>query len=398
MSVKFLIRFSSFFLLVIVVACTGSSPSGRRSKQKNNDYKETTQTYTQQNRANSTRPDVNNQNVNKSKKILPLNKLYNTYKKSVFIIYTTDGEKGFQGTGFFVSRNGLAVSNYHVFEGTSKGLEVIKTNDGNQYRIEKVLEKNKDYDYIIFKVDLGNDFILNPLPLNHGSVQIGEDVFAIGNPKGLESTLSKGIISSLREDSKIIQTTAEITNGSSGGPLMNMKGEVIGITTSGLGEANLNFAININLLQLERYLDNRVSNNNSSHIFYSIKKFVDGDTFWVNDGSKKGLKVRLIGVDTPETVHPRKPVEYYGREASNYVKKVLRNQRVRFEFDVTKTDRYGRVLAYVFLEDGTFLNEELVKNGYAQVMTVPPNVKYSEHFLELERKARRNDLGLWKRQ
>ncbi|MCD5382782.1 thermonuclease family protein [Candidatus Gracilibacteria bacterium] len=128
----------------------------------------------------------------------------------------------------------------------------------------------------------------------------------------------------------------------------------------------------------------------------SIKKFVDGDTFWVDDGSEKGLKIRLIGVNTPETVHPQKPVEYYGKEASNYVKKVLMNKKVRLEFDVSKQDRYGRTLAYVFLNDGTFLNADLIENGYGQVMTVPPNVKYSEEFLELERKARENNIGLWK--
>lgn len=79
---------------------------------------------------------------------------------------------------------------------------------------------------------------------------VGEDVFAIGNPKGLEHTLSKGIVSSYRENNTMIQTTTEITHGSSGGPLFNMQGEVIGITTSGVGEANLNFAMNIQILDL----------------------------------------------------------------------------------------------------------------------------------------------------
>jgi len=141
---------------------------------------------------------------------------------------------------------------------------------------------------------------------------------------------------------------------------------------------------------------NSRSDRDSLAGYMSIKKFVDGDTFWVDDGSEKGLKIRLIGVNTPETVHPQKPVEYYGKEASNYVKKVLMNKKVRLEFDVSKQDRYGRTLAYVFLNDGTFLNADLIENGYGQVMTVPPNVKYSEEFLELERKARENNIGLWK--
>lgn len=389
----------SFIFLIIFVffACTGSSPSGRRVDRKVKDYK-TNESHITNDKSSSQKFEIKRQNRDGQTNSLSLNQLYNTYKKSVFIIYTSDGDKDFQGSGFFVSKGGLAVSNYHVFEGTSQGLEVIKTYDGYQYRIEKVLEKNKEYDYIIFKINLGSDDILNPIEINEENLQIGEDVFAIGNPKGLESTLSKGIVSSLREDKKIIQTTAEITNGSSGGPLLNMNGQVIGITTSGLGEANLNFAINIKLLRLERFIDNRVGDSSSKYNYYPIKKFVDGDTFWVDDGSEKGLKIRLIGVDTPETVHPRKPVEYYGREASNYVKELLKSQRVRLEFDVEKTDRYGRVLAYVYLKDDTFLNEELVKNGYAQVSTFPPNVKYSKHFLKLERHARENDLGLWKKQ
>ncbi|MBZ9787597.1 thermonuclease family protein [Psychroflexus sp. CAK57W] len=394
---KAIIRSSIFVIIFVFFACTGSSPSGRRVDRKNNDYK-TSESHISSDKSSSQSFEINRQNKDSQSNSLSLNQLYNTYKKSVFIVYTSDGDNDFQGSGFFVSKEGLGVSNYHVFEGKSKGLELIKTFDGNTYKINKILEKNKKFDYIIFKVDLGSNDILNPIQINKEDLQIGEDVFAIGNPKGLESTLSKGIISSLRENSKIVQTTAEITNGSSGGPLLNMKGQVIGITTSGLGEANLNFAININLLRLERFIVNRISDSSSKYTYYPIKKFVDGDTFWVDDGSEKGLKIRLIGVDTPETVHPRKPVEYYGREASNYVKEILKNQRIRLEFDVDKTDRYGRILAYVYLEDGTFLNEELVKNGYAQVSTFPPNVKYSKHFLKLERHARENDLGLWKKQ
>jgi micrococcal nuclease len=130
--------------------------------------------------------------------------------------------------------------------------------------------------------------------------------------------------------------------------------------------------------------------------FLRVTKVVDGDTFWVDDGSEKGLKIRLIGVNTPETVHPQKPVEFFGKEASDYVKGILTNQKVRLEFDVNLVDRYGRTLAYVYLKDGTFLNADLIIKGYGQAMTVPPNVKYSEKFVELEKKARQAKVGLWK--
>ncbi len=128
----------------------------------------------------------------------------------------------------------------------------------------------------------------------------------------------------------------------------------------------------------------------------AVTKVVDGDTFWVDDGSEKGKKVRLIGVDTPETVHPTKGRESYGREASEFAKSLLSGKKVRLEFDVDSLDRYGRLLAYVYLENGLFVNAELVRKGYAQVATFPPNVKYAEHFLKLQRKARDRKLGLWR--
>jgi micrococcal nuclease len=131
---------------------------------------------------------------------------------------------------------------------------------------------------------------------------------------------------------------------------------------------------------------------------YSIKKIVDGDTFWIDNRTAKGLKVRLIGVNAPESRKTnRKDVEYYGKEAKTYLTKLLSNKRVRLVYDVAPKDRYGRALAYVYLEDGTFLNAHLVKNGYASVMTIPPNVKYADYFVKLQREARLNNRGLWGR-
>lgn len=75
--------------------------------------------------------------------------------------------------------------------------------------------------------------------------------------------------------------------------------------------------------------------------------------------------------------------------------KLLANKKVRLEYDVGKKDKYNRTLAYVYLTDGTFVNAELVKQGYAMVMTIPPNVKYAEKFVKLERRARKNNRGLW---
>ncbi len=132
--------------------------------------------------------------------------------------------------------------------------------------------------------------------------------------------------------------------------------------------------------------------------YYKVTRVVDGDTFWVDDGSERGKKIRLIGVDAPETrKSARKDVGYYGTEAKEYLTRLLDDSEVRLELDVDETDRYGRTLAYVYLRDGTFINAELVKRGYAMVMTVPPNVKFAEKFVRLQRQARKKERGLWKK-
>ena len=137
--------------------------------------------------------------------------------------------------------------------------------------------------------------------------------------------------------------------------------------------------------------------NSTAEEWFAVTRVVDGDTFWVADGSEKGLKIRLIGIDAPE---PRntgtRPKGYFGAESTNYLKQLLKDKKVRLEYDVSRYDRYGRTLAYAWLEDGTFVNAELVKNGFATVMTVPPNVRHQETFTELAAKARRQNKGLWK--
>ena len=132
---------------------------------------------------------------------------------------------------------------------------------------------------------------------------------------------------------------------------------------------------------------------------YSVTRVVDGDTFWVDDGSEKGLKVRLIGVDAPETRNSgRKLKGYFGTESSDYLNSLIGGKKVRLVFDVARYDRYGRTLAYVYLADGTFVNAELVKNGYATVMTTPPNVRHADEFVQLAARARKRNRGLWRQE
>ncbi len=134
----------------------------------------------------------------------------------------------------------------------------------------------------------------------------------------------------------------------------------------------------------------------SSEPTFLVTKVIDGDTFWVADGSPKGFKVRLIGVDAPETRRRRnKDVGYYAQESKDFLTDLIYGKEVILKYDVNRQDRYGRTLAYVYLPDGTFINAILVELGYAVVMTVPPNVKYADYFVELQQKARKRKRGLW---
>lgn len=124
-----------------------------------------------------------------------------------------------------------------------------------------------------------------------------------------------------------------------------------------------------------------------------VERVVDGDTIVVT--SKR--RVRLIGVDTPESVDPRRPVGCFGKEASDFTKSLLpRGSRVRLVGDVEQKDSFGRTLAYVYrTSDGLFVNAELVRRGFANVLTIPPNVAHVEEFVALARQAREASAGLW---
>jgi len=124
--------------------------------------------------------------------------------------------------------------------------------------------------------------------------------------------------------------------------------------------------------------------------FRTVKRVVDGDTIVLENGER----VRLIGVDTPESVHPNKPVEYFAKEASAFTKNMVEGKKVKLEYDWQRKDRYGRTLAYVYLEDGTHLNAEIIKQGYGFAYTKYP-FKYLEEFRKYERKAREEEKGLW---
>jgi micrococcal nuclease len=136
-----------------------------------------------------------------------------------------------------------------------------------------------------------------------------------------------------------------------------------------------------------------------------VTRAIDGDTLQLESGER----VRLIGIDTPEMHESDKlhrdsqrsgqdvgAIKAMGKKAYEFTRALVEGKRVSLEFDVEKYDRYDRLLAYVYLKDGTFVNAEIVKQGYASLMTFPPNVKYADLFLKLSQEARQKERGLWK--
>jgi serine protease Do len=177
------------------------------------------------------------------------NQIFSKFHSAVFMVYTTDGSNVYQGSGFFIDNQGLAVSNYHVFKNTGIGMEAIKLEgDDTAYKVSEIYKKSEEYDFILFRVECGRT---NYIPIALHKPSIGDRIFTIGSPKGLENTFSSGDVSQWRDD-YIMQISAAIDHGSSGGALINEYGEVVGITSGTLdanSQANLNYAWSIEVLK-----------------------------------------------------------------------------------------------------------------------------------------------------
>ena len=124
-----------------------------------------------------------------------------------------------------------------------------------------------------------------------------------------------------------------------------------------------------------------------------VDRVVDGDTIEVTLGGRQ-QRVRYIGIDAPESVKPDSPVEYYGPEASEHNKKLVGGRDICLEKDVSETDRFGRLLRYAYLGD-TFVNDKMIRDGYARAVTFPPDVRHVDQLREAEREAREAGRGLW---
>ncbi len=202
--------------------------------------------------ASSRRPQIGKQTTSNGQKMTG-SEIFERYNPAVFMVFTDDGYNSYQGSGFFISSAGLAFSNYHVFEGTYQSHARIKTSDGRKYSVKEIIYSDADKDVILFSVD-GGGKSFRYIPTSDRTIKVGDHIFTIGSPRGYENTLSDGMISQLRTESKYaIQISAPIDHGSSGGALINEYGEVIGITSAGRDDsgANLNFAIDLQELLWE---------------------------------------------------------------------------------------------------------------------------------------------------
>lgn len=144
-----------------------------------------------------------------------------------------------------------------------------------------------------------------------------------------------------------------------------------------------------------------LSCNTKEHVkkhdhWYIVTKVIDGDTFWVDNGTLKPFKVRLIGIDAPERRRNKsKSRGFYANESKIFLSHLICHQRIRLEKDIDSLDRYGRTLSYVYMENGASVNELLLENGCATVLTITPNVKFSASFLKLQERAKLKKKGLW---
>ncbi len=129
---------------------------------------------------------------------------------------------------------------------------------------------------------------------------------------------------------------------------------------------------------------------------YTVTRVVDGDTLAIDYNGVRE-KVRLIGINTPETVDPRKPVECFGKEASNRMKDLVEGKKVYLETDSTQgeRDKYGRLLAYIYLEDGQMVNRKMLAEGYAYEYTYLRPYKYQQEFKDFQIFAKNSKVGLW---
>lgn len=165
---------------------------------------------------------------------------------------------------------------------------------------------------------------------------------------------------------------------------------VVSISAAGNGKTDLDYKEIYKLIsEADRQLSQGEVEGESDDLFF-VEEVIDGDTIVLEGGET----VRYIGIDTPETSHPTKPIECFGEESKKINKNLVEGKMIRLEKDVSETDRYGRLLRYVWVDE-IFVNDKLVRDGYASSVSYPPDVKYQEVFKQAQEEAMQDNRGLW---
>ena len=280
---------------------------------------------------------------------ISLPSLIKRIKPSTVIIFVYDDKGEFLklGSGFFINENGDIITNYHVIQGASSA--EIKTADEKTYPITYIVAEDEQNDIIRLSVNIPSQYVY-PLSLSKTIPEVGERIIVYGSPLGLENTVSDGIVSAIRDIpdyGRIIQITAPISPGSSGSPVLNMKGEVIGIATFQMvGGQNLNFAI-----PSEKIV--KVNENAASYFFdksldFMLEKEYEKALYFLDLMIKKGpldsLSYWKIGYCNQELGVYNKAIEAY-------------KQAIRIDPDKFHA-HYGLGLTYVKAGDrNSALNE-----------------------------------------
>jgi len=322
-------------LIIALVGCAENKNSeNNKLKQKELELKEKELELRER--------ELNLKSQDKTEEKESLSSIYGTVKKSVYLIYTENEQGVSQGSAFIIDKSGLAISNYHVFKDASSAIAMNEF--GDKFMISEIIEFDKQKDFIIFR--LGNQTNIPYLNIAEQTPKIGENVFAVGNPKGLSQTLSTGIISGFRSENNLLQTTTAITHGSSGGPLFNEKGQVIGVTTSGLGEANLNFALNIKAIPVTKYINQIRTSNLSSNL--TEKEIIDFVSNYYNILTEEDWNSLL-------SIYSNKLNRFYDKFNVDNFEAVTSAKNYKSQFGITKTnyDIRWNTLSFVSSNVGT---------------------------------------------
>jgi len=308
-----------------------------------------------------------------------LPKVIKRVQRSVVVILTYDenGNILSQGSGFFISQNGDVITCRHVLRGSKRAW--VKTSKGKIYPVKTIVAEDVGSDIVRVSVDIPQNFVY-PLKLSYSIPEVGERVIVIGSPLGLEQTVSDGIVSAVREIpkyGKVIQITAPISPGSSGSPVLNMKGEVIGIATfQDTRGQNLNFAIPSEKLaklgpEREKTFTERKENKNNNELFASAERFYsDGLSFLRSGNYEKALSYFKKAVE----MNPLHADAYFGMGYCNGElgrwKEAINSYKQAIEIKPRYAEAYNNLgIAYYNL--GRF--EDAVKS-YKRAIEIKPDL------------------------